>query len=151
MSKATGRRALFVSACLLGFAWLASAQAKPVSFTVALSGAQSVPPVQTAGKGNAQITYDPATRAVAWSISYSSLSSPATMAHFHGPAAPGKNGPVKIWLTVKGSPPKNPITGHTVLTAAQAQQFLAGDWYINLHTQSHPAGEIRGQVLPPKE
>ncbi len=72
------------------------------------------------------------------------------MAHFHGPAKKGQNGPVVIWLTKQGSPPTNPITGSTTLTPEQAQQFTAGEWYINVHTQSHPAGEIRGQVIVPK-
>ena len=72
------------------------------------------------------------------------------MAHFHGPATQGKNGPVVIWLTTQGSPPGNPITGQATLTPEQAQQFTAGDWYVNVHTQSHPACEIRGQVIPPK-
>ena len=43
----------------------------------------------------------------------------------------------------------SPITGQTKLTPQQAQQFMAGDWYINLHTNDHPGGEIRGQVVPP--
>jgi hypothetical protein len=30
------------------------------------------------------------------------------------------------------------------------EQFFAGEWYINVHTQDHQAGEIRGQVMPPK-
>jgi CHRD domain len=36
------------------------------------------------------------------------------------------------------------------LTPEQAQQFSAGEWYINVHTQDHQAGEIRGQMMPPK-
>ena len=32
------------------------------------------------------------------------------------------------------------------LTPEQAQQFSAGEWYINVHTQDHQAGEIRGQI-----
>ena len=36
------------------------------------------------------------------------------------------------------------------LTPEQAKQFSDGEWYVNVHTQSHPAGEIRGQVVPPK-
>jgi hypothetical protein len=72
------------------------------------------------------------------------------MAHFHGPAKVGQNAPPVIWLSTQGSPPANPMTGSATLTPEQAQQFSAGEFYINLHTQSHPAGEIRGQVIAPK-
>ena len=87
---------------------------------------------------------------VTWSVTYSGLSGPATMAHFHGPAAAGKNGPPVIWLTEKGKPVENPIKGEATLTPEQAQQFSAGEWYINVHTQANPGGEVRGQVVPPK-
>jgi hypothetical protein len=127
-----------------------AADAAPVAFAVPLTGAQQVPPVQTNGSGTASLTYDPATRVVTWSITYSGLSSPATMAHFHGPAATGSNAPVLIWLTKKGGPVSSPITGRATLTPAQAQQFTSGEWYINVHTKDHPGGEIRGQVMPPK-
>src|SRR5271169_453375 len=139
------RRALIVAAFWMGVAWSGLAQAEALSLRVPLTGASSVPPVETSGTGTAELTYDPATGAVTWRITYSGLSSPTTMAHFHGPAAQGKNGPVVIWLTTQGSPPENPITGQATLTPEQAQQFVAGDWYVNVHTQSHPAGELRGQ------
>ena len=113
-------------------------------------GRRAGSPVQTAGKGAADLTYDPATRKVTWDVSYSDLSGPATMAHFHGPAAAGKNGPVTIWLSKKGAAADSPIKGSATLTAAQAKQFTSGDWYINIHTAANPAGEIRGQVIPPK-
>ena len=102
------------------------------------------------GSGTAELTYDPATRVVTWNITYSGLSSPSTMAHFHGPATEGKNAPPVIWLSTQGSPPTNPMTGTATLTPDQAKQFSAGEWYVNVHSQSHPAGEIRGQVIPPK-
>ena len=99
---------------------------------------------------DSRATYDPATRALTWNLGYSGLSGPATMAHFHGPAAAGKNGPPVIWLSPKGSPVQAPVKGDATLTPEQAQQFSAGEWYINVHTQNHQAGEIRGQVVPPK-
>jgi hypothetical protein len=140
-----------IIAGLIGAAGVgALARAAPLSFKVPLSGAQQVPPVQTAGNGAADLTYDPATRVVTWSITYSGLSSPTTMAHFHGPAAQGKNCPVAIWLSKQGSPVESPIKGEATLTPEQAQQFTAGEWYINVHTRDHPAGEVRGQVMPPK-
>lgn len=151
MTKTISRRAVMAIGGLIGAVWAAGlALAAPMSFTVPLSGSQQVPPVQTNGTGTANLTYDPSTRVVTWSITYSDVSSPVTMAHFHGPAGPGQNAGVLIWLTKQGSPVESPIKGEATLTPEQAQQFMAGQWYINVHTRDHPAGEIRGQVMPPK-
>ena len=92
----------------------------------------------------------PRTRLLTWTVTDSGLSSAATMAHFHGPAPAGKNADVQIWISKRGAPATGPIKGQATLTPAQAQQLLAGDWYINVHTSDHPAGEIRGQVILPK-
>lgn len=149
MDMAVSRRTLLA---IVPLAWAGStsvALGAPESFTVPLSGAQQVPPVKTSGSGTAHLTYNAGTRKVTWSISYHGLSSPVTMAHFHGPAAKGKNGPVEVWLTHKGKTVSSPIKGSATLTQAQAKQFLAGDMYINVHTKDHPSGAIRGQVTPP--
>jgi len=124
--------------------------AAPMSFKATLNGAQQVPPVKTSATGSAALTYDPATRVLTWDVSYSGLSGPATMVHFHGPAAEGKNAPPLIWLVEKGAPIGDPIKGQATLTPEQAQQMTAGDWYINIHTKANPGGEIRGQLMPPK-
>ncbi|MGA8444308.1 MAG: CHRD domain-containing protein [Roseiarcus sp.] len=150
MNATKFQRALVPFAIVLGLASAGVARADSTSFKVPLTGAQCVPAVDTSGSGAADLTYDPATRVVTWNITYSGLSSPSTMAHFHGPAKVGQNAPPVIWLSTQGSPPTNPMTGSATLTPEQAQQFSAGEWYINVHTQSHPAGEIRGQVIPPK-
>jgi CHRD domain len=145
------RRLVAPALCLFGIAlWAGAVLAAPASFKVALTGAQQSPAVQTSGTGSASLTYDPTTRVVTWSISYSGLSGPVTMAHFHGPAAAGANAGVQIWLSKQGAPADSPITGQATLTPDQAQQFTGGQWYINLHTQAHPGGEVRGQVMPPK-
>ena len=141
---------LFVFALLGWIASAALAQAAPMSFTVPLSGATQVPPVSTSGAGTADLTYDPTTRVLTWSVSFSRMSSPVTMAHFHGPAPAGKNAGVLIWISKRGTPPTSPITGSATLTAAQATMLTDDDLYINVHSKDHPAGEIRGQVIPPK-
>ena len=151
MTERVSRRLVLIAAALVPAGLAASsALAAPATFTVALSGAQQAPPVQTNGSGTATLTYDPVTLHLTWSVTFSGLSSDPTMAHFHGPATMGKNAGVLIWISKQGTPPASPITGETTLTAEQAQQFMAGDWYINLHTKDHPGGEIRGQVSPPK-
>ncbi|HEX5453117.1 MAG TPA: CHRD domain-containing protein [Stellaceae bacterium] len=143
-------RVLVAAACLSAVAMAASARAAPTTIDVKLTPSNCVPPVETSATGTADLTYDPATRKVTWTVHYSGLSSPATMAHFHGPGQPGKNASVVIWLTTRGTPPHNPITGEATLTPEQAQQFTAGEWYVNLHTRTHPACELRGQVPPLK-
>ncbi len=150
MHSARSWMGVLALACL---AWVTSAfvtQAAPLSFTVQLAGSQQVPPVATPGEGTADLSYDPSTGVLTWTVTYSGLSSAATMAHFHGPAPAGKNAGVQIWISKEGTPATSPIKGQAKLTPSQAQQLMAGDWYINVHTADHPAGEIRGQVVPPK-
>jgi hypothetical protein len=148
--RAPYRPVSVLAACLIGICWSQAAAAGKLSFKVALSGTQCVPPVEGGATGTADITYEPDTRVVTWSITYAGTSGRPTMAHLHGPAAPGKNGPVAVWLTRQGSPAESLITGEATLTPVQAEQFIAGEWYINVHTQAHPGCELRGAVTPPK-
>jgi hypothetical protein len=151
MNDMLSRRELVVMAIALPV-WSACpglARAAPISFKVPLSGGQEAPPVFPAGAGMADLTYDPGTRVVTWTVTYRGLSGPATMAHFHGPAQPSKNAPVQVWLIKQETPIESPINGQATLTPDQARQFEAGEWYINIDTQAHPDGEIRGQVLTP--
>lgn len=151
MSRSLSQRAFMMFGGLALAGTLGLAQAAPVSFTVALTGAQEVPAVQTPGSGSAALTFDPATRVVTWDVGFSGLTSPATMAHFHGPAAPGQNAGVKIWLSQKGEMAlSSPIKGQATLSPDDAKMLEAGQMYINVHTKDHPSGEIRGQVTLPK-
>jgi hypothetical protein len=113
------------------------------NFQAALSGDQEVPPTGSMGSGTAAMTLDRASNELAWRITYNSLSGPATAGHFHGPASPGSNAGPQVNF---GDDLESPITGSTILTDAQEQEFLAGEWYVNIHTAAHPDGEIRGQV-----
>src|ERR1700743_3636128 len=58
----------------LGFVNAGAALADATSFKVPLTGAQSVPAVDTTGSGTAELTYDTATRGVAWNITYMRMS-----------------------------------------------------------------------------
>src|ERR1700682_4581408 len=108
-----------------------------------LDGASEVPPTTTAGKGTADVDYDPATKKLSWKVSHSGLSGPATAANFHGPAEPGKNAGVAVAIPNAAS---SPAEGSATLTDAQEARLQAGKYYINVHTAANPGGEIRGQV-----
>ena len=108
-----------------------------------LDGKAEVPPNASAGKGTADIDYDPASKKLSWKLTYSGLSGPATAAHFHGPAAAGANAGVAVPIPNAAT---SPVQGSATLTDAQAADLVAGRYYINIHTAANPGGEIRGQV-----
>ena len=124
-------------------AFAGTCMADTLNIKAALSGASEVPATTSAGVGTVEGTFDTQTSVLNWKLSYSGLSGPAKAGHFHGPADPGKNAGVALGFT--GSV-ESPITGTATLTAAQAQDLLAGKWYANLHTAANPGCEIRGQV-----
>jgi hypothetical protein len=119
------------------------ASAEETKFMAELTGAEEVPPVETAGTGTADVTWNSDTMELTWVIEWDGLSGPATAAHFHGPAAPGENaGPVVPIEDIE-----SPSEGSATLTEEQAAQFAEGQVYLNVHTAAHPDGEIRGQVM----
>lgn len=124
------------------FAWQSVASAESVTLTATLSGAMEVPPVTTDGKGTATFTVDTAAKTVTYEVTYSGLSDVAKMAHIHGPAAVGANAGVVVPLTIGDSPLKGTVT----LTDTQIADLLAGKDYVNIHTGTHPSGEIRGYI-----
>jgi CHRD domain-containing protein len=148
MKSTCAERGLILLGCIVGLAWAAPAGAAAQATKVPLTVAQCTPSVESSATGTADLTFDPATRVVRWSVSYSDLSSAATMVHIHGPAEPGKNGPVMVWLSKQGTAPSSPITGEATLTPEQTKEWEGGTLYVNLHTQSHPACELRGQIKP---
>jgi hypothetical protein len=129
-----------LAACLTA---VSPALAETVTLKASLAAAQEVPPNDSTGSGTVTITYDTGSKKLSWDGSYSGLSGPATAGHFHGPADPGKNAGVVVPITDAKSPS---FKGSADLTDAQAADLLAGKWYVNIHTDAHKGGELRGQV-----
>jgi len=121
------------------------ARTEVLTYKVELKGSSEVPPNHSKATGNVSVSFDSAEKKLSWTGSYSGLSGPVTVAHFHGPAAVGKNAGITVGIANGSLPPS--FEGSAILTDAQAADLAAGRWYLNLHTAAYPAGEIRGQVV----
>ncbi|HEY4030847.1 MAG TPA: CHRD domain-containing protein [Caulobacteraceae bacterium] len=120
-----------------------AARADIVHFAAALTGKDEVPANSSAGTGQVTAELETTERTLAYRATYQGLSGPATMAHFHGPAAAGANAPPVVVIADKA---KLPIGGSVRLTEQEAADLMAGKWYFNVHTAANPGGEIRGQL-----
>lgn len=136
------RTTLLLAAAFCGFASIA-AHAETKKFHATMDGASEVPAKTTEGKGTVDATLDTSTKVLAYTMTYSGLTGPATAAHFHGPAAAGVNAGVMVPMA---APFTSPIKGTATLTDAQITDLEAGKLYANVHTAANPGGEIRGQV-----
>lgn len=121
------------------------ASAAIVDLTAIIDGGQANAGAGTGSTatGTGSFTFDTDTSIFSYDISFSGLSSDQTNAHIHGPAAPGVNAGVQIALPL-GSSIADTVA--TPLTALQADDLLAGLWYVNIHSANFPGGEIRGQI-----
>jgi hypothetical protein len=125
-----------------GIAMATPASAETIELTAQLKAANEVPPNASTATGEAEATFDTATRTLTYTVTYSGLSGPPIGAHLHGPSEPGHNAGIIIPFQTLTSP----ISGSAALTEPQAADLLAGKWYANVHTAANPGGEIRGQL-----
>jgi hypothetical protein len=135
------RHALVTLLLVLPLFFAAGAHGTTIFLKARLDGAQAGVPTSS-GDGSAFISYDDATGQLTWSVNYRGLSSAANAAHIHGPAAPGASAAIVVPFTLTASP----ITGSAPITPSQAADMLAGLWYVNIHSDLYPGGEIRGQI-----
>lgn len=117
---------------------------------IPLIGTEEVPPLtDTDNFGAFTGIYNDETNEFYYGFSWS-LESPAIAAHFHGTADRGENAGVLIGLGPV-SEQVGTTKGVVTLTEEQETQLMDGLWYINVHSENHAPGAIRGQVkhLPP--
>jgi hypothetical protein len=117
-----------------------------------LSGANEVPPNPSAATGTGSFTINGAT--VDYRVEVQGLVD-IVGAHIHSGAA-GANGPVRVDLLPNAvSGPTNGLLSQGTFSAAEVRgitydellaEIRAGTAYVNVHTSTYPAGEIRGQT-----
>lgn len=121
-------------------------QIVPLQIGVTLNGASEVPPVTTAATGTGRLTLIGSQ--LFYDLSYAGLTGAATAAHIHGSADPTQPAAVLVPLnTPTGT--AGTISGTVPLTPTELSYLLAGLAYINIHTTTNAAGEIRGQIVLP--
>ena len=140
-TTASVRRA--VASALAGIAASVVFAVSAQEVTVALSGANEIPPVTTSATGTGMINVA-ADLTVTVRVTVSGMT--PTVAHIHEAAA-GSNGAIivplgkgadNVWTTPPG----------TKLTEAQFAAFKAGNLYFNIHSEAYRSGELRGQIKP---
>jgi hypothetical protein len=92
--------------------------------------------------GCGRFEVDTAANTVCFHIVFTPLPSGETVAHIHGPAASGATAPPKFTL-----PAGNPKIGTWNYLESDEADILAGNMYVNVHSNDFPSGEIRGQMV----
>jgi hypothetical protein len=77
---------------------------------------------------------------------FTGLKSPATAAHIHQGTAPGVRGSPVLNLTVTKAQ-SGEISGMFELTPDQVQALHKGKWYVQIHSEKAPAGNLWGWLL----
>ena len=127
------------------FVLMFSAVSKAEIFTAYLNGAQEVPAVATTATGYARIVVNESAGTLTYTVVFNGLSSTQTASHIHAPAAIGASVGVAINFGAVGGT-SGTISGTTTITPTQLAQLRAHLGYVNVHSTSFPAGEIRGQL-----
>jgi hypothetical protein len=144
---------LFAGALALAFALAAvggaaaRSQANTFRIGAAMVAANETPSPKgdvSAAKGTftATVTKTGTGAELSWRLEFSSLTGNAIAAHIHV-AARGVSGPVRVPLC---APCTSGVTGTATITADVLDAILNDRAYVNVHTPTNPAGEIRDQV-----
>ena len=136
-------------ACLGSGTLMASQAQAATLFSANLTGSQEVPSNSSTATGFGTVLLNDAENMIAVNLTYAGLTTPATVAHIHGPAAPGVNAGILFNLTP--ALPPNATSGTIAeqmfsITPTQVGYLKGGLLYFNVHNTTFPGGEIRGQI-----
>jgi len=142
----------------------ASGMQEGMAFGARLSGIHETPSIFTPATGQFEATLG--SQQLTFMLSYAGLSAPVTAAHIHFAQDRVAGAIIAFLCGGDNKPPcpqEGPVNGTIVpsdIIAVEEQGVPAGAFdalvaamvsgaaYANVHTQAHPAGEIRGQIGP---
>jgi hypothetical protein len=141
-----GAAVAWTSPILMSVKVPAFAQSPVCRLVATLSGANEVPPNNSPGTGEAEFVRT-APDTLDYTYSYRDLTSGVNGAHIHvGPA--GMNGPIVIPLTIIPGSTEGSVSDSATADPALLDAICANPeaYYVNVHTNMFPGGEIRDQL-----
>jgi len=138
--------------CILALAVPALAQ---TTYTTVLSGSSEVPANASSATGNVTVVLDVTQTQISISCQFQNLAGTYQLSHIHGPIPAGQNAGVKWSFVAPTAPWVFANSNHdgtlsnyviTGITATDVTNLNQGLFYVNIHSTSFPAGEIRGQL-----
>lgn len=164
------RRMAAVLVAVLSIAWMTASPVRAADGVSAqLNGFEETPSaIMTTGTGVFLGLINGEQTEIVYQLFYIDLSSSVLFAHIHF-GKPGESGGVAAFLCGGGGKPDCPAPGTLLVdtltadhvVAIAGQNLAAGDLagliramksgftYVNVHTSSFPAGEVRGQIKGP--
>jgi CHRD domain-containing protein len=127
----------------------ARTEATKIRIAASMAAAEEVPTPKgdvggASGTFTGTLTKTDSGGSLAWQLSFTGLSGNAIAAHIHV-ADRGKPGPVVVPLC---APCTSGASGTANITTTVLQAIEGDRAYVNVHTPTNPAGEIRGQLSP---
>lgn len=116
-----------------------------------IDGRPECAPERYTATGTVNLTYNQQTKVLEITLFGSGFDSDVTFSNVHFGAI-GENGPNRFFLDRTNTEPRV-YEGSKVITLTPEweNEFLNGLWYIDIHTERFPRGEIRTQLLPVPE
>lgn len=111
-----------------------------------ISGTKEVPSNASEGTGTMIVRYNTETNFLELIGDYQGIASGITVSHIHRGAA-GVNGGVAVTLINTGGN-FGTVGAEATLSEADEALLLAGDMYVNIHSNTFPGGELRTQLEP---
>lgn len=113
------------------------------TFEVTLNGHQQVPMTSSSAMAMATVELDQTLMLMKASMNVENIEG-FSAAHIHQGGI-GLNGDVAFAFSAASSNVYE--VAETSVTETQIADLLAGQWYINVHTDMYPDGEVRGQIV----
>jgi hypothetical protein len=123
--------------------WAQDTSNAPKVFLALANGSQEAPSVDTPAVAFGRFILFPDRNLLFYEVRISGLKQAFTGMHLHRGRA-GQGGPVVYPLA---APVGDTSIGVVDFNAADLAEFMNQGFYLNVHSQAHPGGEIRSQVM----